>query len=185
MAWYVAEHCFKRTCSHEATVTTWVFVCSLLAWERVYRFATNLACLFLETRKRTQQRQNSVTRILSSSSGQDGSCSFRTKHDRTTVPRPKLFISKRRLQEERPQRQKDCPMFEPWLSMVSIAWKLRAIENCAKAKFVSAKTLSVLRSHPKIVLGSRSGEDGFRENRSLPWYSTIRIEWSCLSWDFG
>jgi hypothetical protein len=34
------------------------------------------------------------------------SCSSKTKHDRRTVPRPKLFVSARRLQELRSQTQK-------------------------------------------------------------------------------
>jgi hypothetical protein len=41
---------FTRTASHLGMCT-----CSLLAWERIHQFATNLACLFLESRKRTQR----------------------------------------------------------------------------------------------------------------------------------
>jgi hypothetical protein len=40
---------------------------------------------------------------LGSSPGEDGFCSSETKHDRRTVPRPKLFVSVRRLREQRLQ----------------------------------------------------------------------------------
>jgi hypothetical protein len=36
-------------------------------------------------------------------SGEGGSCGLETKNDRRTMPRPKLFISLRRLQEQMPQ----------------------------------------------------------------------------------
>jgi hypothetical protein len=39
--------------------------------------------------------------VLSSSPGEGGSCSSETKHDRRTAPRPELFVSARRLQEQR------------------------------------------------------------------------------------
>jgi hypothetical protein len=35
--------------------------------------------------------------VLSSSPGEGGFCSSETKHDRRTAPRPKLFVSVRRL----------------------------------------------------------------------------------------
>jgi hypothetical protein len=43
---------------------------------------------------------------LSSIPGQDGSSSSETKHDRETAPKPKLFVSARRLQEQRRQPRK-------------------------------------------------------------------------------
>lgn len=39
--------------------------------------------------------------ILVSSSGEDGSCSSRTKQDRRTTARKNLFVSSRRVQEVR------------------------------------------------------------------------------------
>jgi hypothetical protein len=39
--------------------------------------------------------------VLSSIPGEGGPCSSETKHDRRTAPRPKLFVSKKRLQKWR------------------------------------------------------------------------------------
>jgi hypothetical protein len=41
--------------------------------------------------------------VLSSSTGEGGSYSSETKHDRRLAPRPKLFVSTRRLQRQRLQ----------------------------------------------------------------------------------
>jgi hypothetical protein len=40
------------------------------------------------------------------SPGEGGSCSSETKHNRRTAPRPKLFVSERRLQKQRHQTRK-------------------------------------------------------------------------------
>jgi hypothetical protein len=55
--------------------------------------------------------QNVGKGVLSSSTGEGGSCRLETKHDRRTVPRPKLFVSERRLQEQR-SNPKICALFE-------------------------------------------------------------------------
>jgi hypothetical protein len=89
-----------------------VCVCSLIAREWTYWFAPNLACLFLETRKRFCKGQNSRKSVLSLIPGEGGSCSSKTKHDRRTAPRPKWFFSKRRFEELRPRPRKNCPGFE-------------------------------------------------------------------------
>jgi hypothetical protein len=75
-----------------------IFICSLIAQERINRFTPNLAYVFLETRKRTQQSQNSGKLFMSSIHGEGISCSSESKHDRRTAARPKLFVSARRLQ---------------------------------------------------------------------------------------
>jgi hypothetical protein len=41
--------------------------------------------------------------ILGLISKEEGFCSLETKHNRMTMPRPELFVSKRRLQKQRPQ----------------------------------------------------------------------------------
>jgi hypothetical protein len=82
-----------------------ICVCSLVAREGKNQFAPNLACLFPETRKRTLESQNSGS-FQSSSPGKGGSCSSETKHDRGPAPRPKLFVSERKLQEQRRIRGK-------------------------------------------------------------------------------
>jgi hypothetical protein len=48
------------------------------------------------------QKQN----VLGSSPGEGSFCSSETKHDRRTAPRPKMFLSVVRLQEQKPQPQK-------------------------------------------------------------------------------
>jgi hypothetical protein len=47
-----------------------------------------------------------LRKSMSSILGEGSSCSSETKHDRRTAPRPKLFVSKRRLQKQRPQRRR-------------------------------------------------------------------------------
>jgi hypothetical protein len=51
--------------------------------------------------------------VLSSIPGEGGSCSSETKHDRRTAPRPVLFVSASRLQEERPRHQKTVQSSSP------------------------------------------------------------------------
>jgi hypothetical protein len=78
----------------------------LIAQEGINQFAQKFACLFLETRKRTQKSQNSGKSVLSSILTKGSSCSSETKHNRRTATRPMLFVSKRRLQKQRPEPQK-------------------------------------------------------------------------------
>jgi hypothetical protein len=60
----------------------------------MYKFAPNLAPETDFRKVNNPIKQN----ILSSSPGEGGSCSSETKHDRRTAPRPKLFVSTRRIQ---------------------------------------------------------------------------------------
>jgi hypothetical protein len=87
-----------------------MFMCryahSFIAQEQIYQFIPNLAYLYLETRKRTQDSQNCTESVLSSIPGEGTSCSSEIKHYTRTVPRPKLFTSERRLQKRKPQPQK-------------------------------------------------------------------------------
>jgi hypothetical protein len=75
------------------------------------RYALKLAFLFLETRNIIQDGQNSGKGDLSSIPGEDVSCISETKHDRRMAPRPKLFVSKRRLQKNR-HNTENCAGFE-------------------------------------------------------------------------
>jgi hypothetical protein len=72
----------------------YLYICSLIARERIYRFASNLAYLLLQTTNMAGSilRKPSLNSIL----GEGVSCSSETKHDRRTAPRTKLFVSKRR-----------------------------------------------------------------------------------------
>jgi hypothetical protein len=53
-------------------------VCSILARERIHRFAPNSACLFLRP-GREHRKVKTPERVMSSSPGEDGSCSSETK----------------------------------------------------------------------------------------------------------
>jgi hypothetical protein len=44
--------------------------------------------------------------VLRSNLGEGGFCSWESKHDSRTAPRPKLFVSARRLQEQKSQPRK-------------------------------------------------------------------------------
>jgi hypothetical protein len=83
-----------------------LYVCALIDWERIHRFALNLSLLFLEARKRYRKaktpenvswlrvplRAVPAARKLFSSPDEDGCCSSETKHKRRTAPRPTLFL---------------------------------------------------------------------------------------------
>jgi hypothetical protein len=176
-------------------VCMFIYVCTLIARERINRFASNLACVFRDTRKRTQHSQNSgqvfwvrvlvravpVARklsraeerrqtkvvcfeeqiterrqhrktVLGSSTEEGSSCSSETKHDRRTAPRQNLFVSARRLQEQRSQTRKLPWVWVP-VKMLSLGilliiffsmsfdgtewsglWKASGNEDCQKCK---------------------------------------------------
>jgi hypothetical protein len=78
-----------------------IYVDSLFVRERIYRFAPNLASLFFDTRKRTKQDQNSGKMSWFRFSLRAVPVA-ETKHNRTASV-PKLFVSNRRLQKQRPQ----------------------------------------------------------------------------------
>jgi hypothetical protein len=73
---------------------------------------TKLASVFLQARERTYEGQNPIKSVLSSIPGESGSCSSENKHNIRTAPRPKLFVSNRRLQKHRPQPRKNCLGFD-------------------------------------------------------------------------
>jgi hypothetical protein len=76
-----------------------MYICSLIAQARIYKFAPNLVYL---RHGRDFKRTKLRTIILTSSIGEGDSCDSETKHDSRTVPRPKLFVSVSRLQEYNP-----------------------------------------------------------------------------------
>jgi hypothetical protein len=80
--------------------------------------------------ERSKLRKN----VLSSNPSEGGSCSSETKHDRRTASRPKLFVSKRRLQKQRPQPRKLHWVRVP-VKTVSAARKLSTIENSTDQSF--------------------------------------------------
>jgi hypothetical protein len=66
--------------------------------------------------------------VLGSSTGECGYCSSETKQHRKTASNQKLFVSKRRLQEQRPQPRKQSRVWVP-VKMISVAQKLCIIEK--------------------------------------------------------
>jgi hypothetical protein len=56
--------------------------------------------------KEILERSKLRKRFLGSKPGEGGFCILETKHDRRTSPRPKLFVSTWRLQEQQPQPRK-------------------------------------------------------------------------------
>jgi hypothetical protein len=61
--------------------------------------STKLRMLIPWNQKTFCKGQNSES-VLSSSPGECGFCSLETKHHRRTAPRPKLFVSTRKIQDE-------------------------------------------------------------------------------------
>jgi hypothetical protein len=76
--------------------------------------------------------------VLGSSPSEGGSCSLETRHDRTRVPRPKLFILMRRLKEQRPQPRKTVLGWVP-VKMVPVTWKQAWLKSGTKTKDVCFK----------------------------------------------
>jgi hypothetical protein len=92
----------------------------------------------------------------------------KTKHGTRTAPRPKLFVSVRRLQEQRPQPRKTVMGSSPSEDGFSICLQLTAVDDCLKAnelKMTNAKIifwgrrLQEQRSEPqKAILDSVSSD---------------------------
>jgi hypothetical protein len=66
-------------------------------------------CLLQRGDYSTGHSPEKLSTVLSPS--EDGFCSLETKHDRRMVPRPKLFVSARRLQDYKPKKG-ICPEFK-------------------------------------------------------------------------
>jgi hypothetical protein len=175
----VSDHCFKWTRSHETIFSRhlasidfrskwklWVFGCSLLTRERMNRFAPNVACLFLETRKKTQQDQNSgklswvrvlvravpVARKLSTIEElcRDQSCLFQRGDYRN----------------KRHSTQK-LPWVRVPVKIVSVARKVSTIEERRQDQssvFRGGDLRNKGYNTQKTVLDSSPGEDKFRDN---------------------
>jgi hypothetical protein len=110
--------------------------------------------------------------VLGSSPGEGGFCSSKTKFDRNTALRLKLFVSVRRLQDRTPQ---------PWKAVLGSSsgengfWSSETKHDRRTAPrpklFVSTKGLQEKRPHfRKSALGSSYSEGGFcssetKENR--------------------
>jgi hypothetical protein len=95
----------------------------------IHEFAPNLACLFLDTRKIFLKGQNSKKVVMSSSPRKGDACSSETKHNRRMAPRPKMFVSRRRLQ--RGHNLKKQSLVRVPVKMISVAQKISMIkEHC-------------------------------------------------------
>jgi hypothetical protein len=76
----------------------------------------------------TLERSKLQKSVQGSSPSEGGSCSSETQHSIRTVPISKLFVSMRRLQEQRPQPKKLCWVRAP-VKIVSIVQKISRIEK--------------------------------------------------------
>jgi hypothetical protein len=83
--------------------------------------------LFVSKRKLKKQRPESQKIVLGSTLSKDGFCCSKTKHDRRMVPRPKLLVSKMRLQKQT-TIQKNSWVWLP-VKMIPVTWKLSMIEE--------------------------------------------------------
>jgi hypothetical protein len=89
--------------------------------------------------------------VLSSSPSDGGSCSSETNHDRRTVPRPKLFVSKRRLQGKCPEFNNNkiiiiFMIFNDTYRIIRLMLSFRAININTKSKNLSNFPAVILRA---------------------------------------
>jgi hypothetical protein len=101
--------------------------------------------------------------------GEGVSCSSETKHDRRTAPRSKLFVSKRRLQKQRPIRRQTVLGSIP-ARMVSVARKLSTVEERRQDQsfFVLARRLQEERpTTGKTALSSSPDVDDFCNSETM------------------
>jgi hypothetical protein len=84
--------------------------------------------------------------VLSSSTSEGGPCSSETKNNRRTVLRPKLFISKSRVQKQRPQSRKPALGLSPGEDYFCSSETKHNIRTEQRTKlFASARKLQELR----------------------------------------
>jgi hypothetical protein len=137
------------------------FVSSLPAWERINRFAPNLSCLFLETRKRTKEGQNAgkaswirvpvrpvpLARKLSTAEErrQDQSCLFRKVYYRN-----------------KDQNCEKLSCVRVPVKIIPVARELNTIEEQRQDRNCIGERIKEPRSQTRTsVLGSSPGENGF------------------------
>jgi hypothetical protein len=107
-----------------------VFVCLFVCLYLKNRFSDlHQTCHAYSLRPEKKDRGSKLRKsVLSSFPGEGVSCSSETKHDRRTAPRRKLFVSKRRLQKQRPEPRKLYLVRLP-TKMISVVRKLSTIEE--------------------------------------------------------
>jgi hypothetical protein len=101
--------------------------------------------------------------VLGSKPDKGGFCILETMHDRKTSPRPKLFVSTRRLKKQRPQPRKTVLGSSPGEGDFCSSETKHERRTAQRTKlFVSARRLREQRPQPrKSVLGSSPGEGDF------------------------
>jgi hypothetical protein len=97
--------------------------------------------------------------ILGSIPGEDGFCTSEIKHGRRSAPRPKLFVSKRRLQKQRPETR------ETVLGSIAGEYVFCCSENRHDRRTAprpkEEDITGTKATTPKTVLGSSPDKDGF------------------------
>jgi hypothetical protein len=108
------------------------------------------------------------------------SCSSETKHHRRTAPRPKLFVSARRLQKQRPQHRKTVLGSSPNEDGFCSSETKHGRRTAPRQKFVrSARRLQELKSQTRKLAWVRVPAKMLGLGTIiifLPCYSTIHIE---------
>jgi hypothetical protein len=142
-----------------------VFACSLRT--DVHRFATNLACLFLEIRKRFWKGQSSGKSVLSSNPAEGGSCSSEIKHGRRTARRTKLFFSKRKLQKRRSEPRKPVLRSNPGEDVFCSSENMHDRRMAQRTKLFRKEISGRVTSLKTVLVSSLGEEVGFRDNNSF------------------
>jgi hypothetical protein len=128
---------------------------------------TKLSILIPYDQEEVLEGRDSGKGVLSSSPGEGCSYSSEIKHDSRTAPRPKLSVSKRRLQKLRPELRKPVLCSSPGEHVSCSSETKRYRRNASEPKFfcVGEKITGTKVTNPRSVLVSSPCEDiGFRDN---------------------
>jgi hypothetical protein len=127
---------------------------------------TKLGMLIPWDQEENTERSKLRKSALSSSTGEGGSGSSETKHDRRMAPKPKLFVSARRLQEQRLWFRKLLGSNPAEDGFCSSETKHDRRTAPRPKLFVPARRLQEQQLRFRKLLGSSPGEDGFCSSRT-------------------
>jgi hypothetical protein len=125
------------------------------------------------------RKAKTSTNLLSLSPGVGGCCFSEARRDRRVLPRPKFFVSKKRLQQQWPQPRKSVLVSGPGEDDLFNSETMHDKKTAPGPRlFVSAGKLQEQGSKNRKLSWIRVPVKIFSSGIFFLWYSTIRVEWS-------